>query len=42
MISAYERDKRQPALPILLRLLNAAGFDLRMELVTLGASLWIT
>jgi transcriptional regulator with XRE-family HTH domain len=32
MISAYERDKRQPTLPTLLRLLRAAGFDLRMTL----------
>lgn len=32
MISAYERDKRQPSLPTLLRLLRAAGFDLRMRL----------
>ena len=32
MISAYERDKRQPTLPTLLRLLHAAGFDLRMLL----------
>jgi len=33
MISAYERDKRQPTLPTLLRLLEAAGFDLSMRLV---------
>jgi hypothetical protein len=33
MISAYERDRRQPTLPTLLRLLQAAGFDLRMELI---------
>ena len=33
MISAYERDKRQPTLDTLLRLLRAAGFDLRMQLV---------
>jgi transcriptional regulator with XRE-family HTH domain len=33
MISAYERDKRQPTLPTLLRLLKAAGFDLRLQLV---------
>jgi transcriptional regulator with XRE-family HTH domain len=33
MISAYERDRRQPTVPTLLRLLDAAGFDLRMELV---------
>lgn len=35
MISAYERDLRQPTLPTLLRLLNAAGLDLRMQLVDL-------
>jgi transcriptional regulator with XRE-family HTH domain len=33
MISAYERDRRQPTLPTLLRLLGAAGFDLSMRLV---------
>jgi transcriptional regulator with XRE-family HTH domain len=32
MISAYERGRRQPTLPTLLRLLRAAGFDLRMRL----------
>ncbi len=32
MISAYERDKRQPTLETLLRLLQAAGFELRMQL----------
>ncbi|HTU87064.1 MAG TPA: helix-turn-helix transcriptional regulator [Solirubrobacteraceae bacterium] len=32
MISAYELDKRQPTLATLLRLLRAAGFDLRMRL----------
>src|SRR5579859_4235381 len=32
MISAYERDKRQPTMPTLLRILRAAGFDLRMQL----------
>jgi transcriptional regulator with XRE-family HTH domain len=32
MISAYERDKRQPTLTTLLRLLAAAGFELRMQL----------
>jgi transcriptional regulator with XRE-family HTH domain len=32
MISAYERDKRQPSLETLLRLLHAAGFELTMEL----------
>jgi uncharacterized protein len=33
MISAYERDRRQPTLPTLMRLLRAAGFDLSMHLV---------
>lgn len=32
MISAYERDKRQPSLTTLLRLLHAAGFELTMKL----------
>src|SRR5680860_1192455 len=32
MVSAYERDRRQPTLATLLRLLRAAGFDLRMHL----------
>src|SRR5438552_11733900 len=32
MISAYERDNRQPTVATLLRLLRAAGFDLRMHL----------
>jgi transcriptional regulator with XRE-family HTH domain len=32
MISAYERDKRQPTVPTILRLLSAAGFELRMQL----------
>ena len=32
MISAYERDQRQPTLTTLLRLLRAAGFDLRLHL----------
>jgi transcriptional regulator with XRE-family HTH domain len=32
MISAYERDKRQPSLATLLRLLHAAGFELTMKL----------
>ncbi len=32
MISAYERDLRQPTLTTLLRLLHAAGFDLRLHL----------
>ena len=37
MISAYERDLRQPTLPTLLRLLHAAGFDLRMHLAPLDS-----
>lgn len=32
MISAYERDQRQPTLATLLRLLRAAGFELRLHL----------
>ena len=32
MISAYEHDRRQPTLPTLLKLLTAAGFELRMHL----------
>jgi transcriptional regulator with XRE-family HTH domain len=32
MISAYERDLRQPTLPTLERLLAAAGFELRLHL----------
>ena len=32
MISAYERDQRQPTLTTPLRLLRAAGFDLRLHL----------
>ncbi|MHB8438383.1 MAG: hypothetical protein ACYDD4_04385 [Acidimicrobiales bacterium] len=32
MISAYERDCRQPTLPTLTKLLRAAGFELRMQL----------
>ena len=32
MISAYERDQRQPTLGTLLRLLRAAGFELRLHL----------
>jgi len=34
MISAYERDQRQPTLTTLLRLLRSAGFDLRLHLAT--------
>jgi transcriptional regulator with XRE-family HTH domain len=37
MISAYERDKRQPSLATLLRLLRAAGFELAMKLEPLDA-----
>jgi len=33
MISAYERDRRQPTVPTLMRLLKAAGFDLSIHLV---------
>jgi transcriptional regulator with XRE-family HTH domain len=33
MISAYERDRRQPTIPTLMRLLKAAGFQLSMRLV---------
>lgn len=33
MISAYERGRRQPTIPTLMRLLKAAGFDLSMHLV---------
>jgi transcriptional regulator with XRE-family HTH domain len=32
MISAYERDRRQPSLKTLLGLLHAAGFELSMRL----------
>lgn len=32
MISAYEHGRRQPTMPTLLRLLKAAGFELRMHL----------
>jgi transcriptional regulator with XRE-family HTH domain len=32
MISAYERDLRQPTLPTLERLLAAAGFELRLHI----------
>ena len=32
MISAYERDLRQPSIPTMLRLLAAAGFELSMHL----------
>lgn len=32
-LSAYESGRRQPTLPMLLGLLNKAGFDLRLEVV---------
>jgi transcriptional regulator with XRE-family HTH domain len=32
MVSAYERDQRQPTLPTLINLLRAAGYDLRLRL----------
>jgi transcriptional regulator with XRE-family HTH domain len=32
LISAYENGRRQPTMPTLSRLLEAAGFDLRMRL----------
>lgn len=32
MVSAYERDRRQPTLATLMRLLKAAGYELRVRL----------
>lgn len=32
MVSAYERERRQPTMDTLLRLLKATGFELRMHL----------
>jgi transcriptional regulator with XRE-family HTH domain len=32
MVSAYEHSRRQATLPTLMRLLKAAGFELRMQL----------
>src|SRR5258708_5723369 len=32
LVSAYENGRRQPTMPTLMRLLEAAGFDLRMRL----------
>lgn len=32
-VSAYERDRKQPSLPVLTRLIAAAGFDLNLHLV---------
>ncbi len=32
-LSAYESGRRQPTLPTLLRMLNRAGLDLRLDLV---------
>ncbi len=37
MVSAYERDKRQPSLTTLMKLLGAAGFELTMKLEPLDA-----
>jgi transcriptional regulator with XRE-family HTH domain len=37
MVSAYERGKHQPTLPTLARLLRAAGWELRLELVPCDA-----
>jgi transcriptional regulator with XRE-family HTH domain len=37
MVSAYERDRRQATLPTLMRLLKAAGFELRMQLAPYDA-----
>ena len=35
MISAYERDKRQPTVATLMKLVHAAGFEVRMRLAPL-------
>jgi transcriptional regulator with XRE-family HTH domain len=35
MIAAYEMGRREPSMPTLLKLINAAGLDLRLELVPL-------
>lgn len=32
VVSSYETDRRQPTLPMLLRLLKASGFELRLHL----------
>jgi hypothetical protein len=32
MVSAYERDRRQPTMETVRKLLRAAGFELRMQL----------
>jgi transcriptional regulator with XRE-family HTH domain len=32
MVSAYERDRRQPTLETLRKLVRAAGFDVRVQL----------
>lgn len=37
LISAYENGRRQPTVPTLIRLLAAAGFDLRMRLDIVSA-----
>jgi transcriptional regulator with XRE-family HTH domain len=35
MIAAYEMGRREPSMPTLLKLINAAGLDLRLQLVAL-------
>ncbi len=35
MIAAYEMGRREPTMPTLLKLINAGGLDLRLELVPL-------
>ncbi|MDQ6616078.1 MAG: helix-turn-helix domain-containing protein [Actinomycetota bacterium] len=36
MIAAYETGRREPSMPTLLKLINAAGLDLRLQLVALA------
>lgn len=36
-VSAYERDRKQPSLPVLTRLVGAAGFALDLQLVPAAA-----
>ncbi len=36
-VSAYERDRKQPSLPVLMRLVAAAGFALELRLVPVAA-----
>ena len=38
MVSAYERDRRRPTLPTLIRLLKAAGFEPRIHLEPYNAA----